>query len=234
MEPEKQRNEQGRKRSKSEDKNKAGNSAKRNKDSEIYIHEANGAEEANNENHEVVNFMEDNNLVEMHVPGQDQEFMSDSEEEMDASFYEDRNKTSTSSNNNATCDDNIESSAESSQNLNRSRPVFVTEECLNLNEQNGKNLKDRNVLMEGEKEEIIEAACERFQKIIDQSGFMETTLLLKEHLGKLSEKDTECPATHTGKRGAELVIIERSSKRKGGVKGRIDKLLNSNSEVTIY
>ena len=29
-------------------------------------------------------------------------------------------------------------------------------------------------------------------------------------------------------------IIERSGKRKGGVIGRTDKLLNSNSEVTIY
>ena len=199
MEPEKQRNERGRKRSKSEDKNKAGNSAKKNKNIEDNVDEANGTEEANNENHEVVNFMEDDNLVKMHVPGQDQEFMSDSEEEMDASFYEDRNKTSTSSNNNAMHDDNIESSVESSQNPNRSRPVFATEEHHNLNEQNGKNLQDRNVLMKGEKEKVIEVACERFQKIIDQSGFLETALLLKEHLGKLSEKDMECPSTHTGK-----------------------------------
>ena len=88
------------------------------------------------------------------------------------------------------------------------------------------NERQQGNMNEKDKEEVIEAACARFQQMIDNTGFAETASLLKEHLDAIKNLQPK-------KRGKAGMLINQNENPNPGLSIRMGHN-DAPSEITIY
>ena len=183
-----------------------------------------------------VEFFEDGNVVDMHALGDETEFRSDeeSEEETEVSISQRRNVVSRSR------------SRSLSHESHNNNAISDEGEILDEPDYSHNRQKKRRIsgkLNQDEKEEVIEEACARFQRIMDQSGFAETASLIREHFGN-KQGNSNCialnqknPKNINGSPPRSEVtiyrnaLIDQTDRSKDRLSSSSDKPINTSDEI---